>query len=80
MNDRHHGRLEGLLLAVAVTAAVGLALGGVWRISHIAENSSPQFSEAVAISQRDALVQVVSLVRALVESRRCPSGGQDPPK
>ena len=79
MTERHHGRLEGLLLAVVVTAASGLALGGVWRISEVAEHGRTEACEAVAAAQKDSLAQVVSLSLALVALRRLTAGGADPP-
>lgn len=79
MTNRNHGRLEGLLLAVAVTAASGLAIGGVWRISEVAEHGRIEACEAVATAQKDSLAQVVSLALALVALRRLMAGGTDPP-
>lgn len=79
MTGRHHGRLEGLLLAIAVTAAAGLALGGFWRVSEVAEHSKPEVCEAIVDVHKNSLSQVVALALALVALRRLASGGQEPP-
>ena len=76
---RDRGRLEGLLLAIVVTAASGLAIGGVWRISEVAEHGRQDACEALSIAQKDSLGQVVALALALVALRRLSMGGEDPP-
>lgn len=79
MTDRHHGRLEGLLLAVVVVAASALAVGGVWQVSQITGHMDEAECRVVAEAHKDSLAQVVSLALALVALRRLASGGQDPP-
>ena len=79
MTGRHQGRLEGLLLAVAVIAASGLAVGGVWRISELAEDAQIPACEQVAMVQRDSLAQVMTLALALVALRRLMAGDPGPP-
>jgi hypothetical protein len=76
---RDHGRLEGLLLAICVTAASGLAVGGVWRIAEVAELGNEDACQAVAVAQKDSLGQVVALALGLIALRRLVIGGQDPP-
>jgi formate hydrogenlyase subunit 3/multisubunit Na+/H+ antiporter MnhD subunit len=80
MTDRHHGRLEGMLLAVAVVAASALAVGGVWRVAQITGTAEEAECRVVAEAHKDSLAQVVSLALALVALRRMASGGDDPPK
>jgi hypothetical protein len=79
VTNRNHGRLEGLLLAVVVTAASGLALGGMWRVSEVAEHGRIEACEAVATAHKDSLAQVISLALALVALRRLTADGTDPP-
>jgi hypothetical protein len=79
MTERHQGRLEGLLLSVVVIAASGLAVGGVWRISELAEEAQSSACEQVAMVQRDSLAQVMTLALALVALRRLMAGGPNPP-
>jgi len=76
---RDRGRLEGLLLAIVVTAASGLAVGGVWRVAEVAEQGRNDACQAVALAQKDSLGQVVALALALIALRRLVIGGADPP-
>lgn len=80
MTGRHQGRLEGLLLSVVVLAASGLAVGGVWRVSELAESAQGSACEQVALMQKDSLAQVVTLALALVALRRLAAGSSDPPE
>ena len=80
MTDRHHGRLEGLLLAVAVVAASTLAVGGVWQLSGLTSRADVDECRLVADTHKDSLAQVVSLALALVALRRMGGVGQDPPR
>jgi hypothetical protein len=80
VTDRHHGRLEGLLLSVAVVAASALAVGGVWQMSDLTSKADAQECRLVADMHKDSLAQVVSLALALVALRRVGGGGQDPPR
>jgi hypothetical protein len=79
VTGRHQGRLEGLLLSVVVLAASGLAVGGVWRVSELAETAQAPACEQVAMMQKDSLAQVVTLALALVALRRLAAVGSDPP-
>lgn len=80
MTERHHGRLEGLLLAVVVVAASALAVGGFWQVSKITNHADEVECRVVAEAHKDSLAQVVSLALALVALRRLSSSGQDPPR
>lgn len=80
MTDRHHGRLEGLLLSVVVVAASALAIGGVWQVSQITGHADEGKCQVVAEAHKNSLAQVISLALALVALRRLASGGQDPPR
>lgn len=79
MSERHHGRLEGLLLSVVVLAASGLAVGGFWRVSQITGKASPAHCEAITEVHSDSLAKVLTLALALVALRRLTNGGQGPP-
>lgn len=79
MTERHHGRLEGLLLSVVVTAAAALSVGGFWRVSQVAEIKGSEACAQLANSHKDTLAQVISLALALVALRRVQGNGQDPP-
>jgi hypothetical protein len=68
-----------MLLAVVVLAASGLAVGGVWRVSELAEDAQAPACEQVAMVQKDSLAQVMTLALALVALRRLMAGGSDPP-
>jgi hypothetical protein len=76
---RQQGQLEGLLLALVVTAAVALSLGGVWRISELAEHQPGEACEQVALVQKESLAQVMTLALALLALRRLMAGGGGPP-
>jgi hypothetical protein len=79
MTSRHRGRLEGILLTVVVTAASALAVGGVWRVTEIAEHNKGEACEAVATAHKDTLGQVVALALALVALRKLSMAEEDPP-
>lgn len=76
---RHQGQLEGLLLAVVVATITALALGGMWRVSELAEHQPGEACEQVALVQKESLAQVMTLALALVALRRLMAGGADPP-
>jgi len=79
MTERHHGRLEGLLLSVVVVSASALAVGGVWQVSQVTKDATDAECQLVAQTHRDSLGQVVALALALVALRKLSMGGQDPP-
>jgi hypothetical protein len=80
VTERHNGRLEGLLLAVAVVAASALAVGGVWQLSGLTSRADADECRLVADTHKDSLAQVVSLALALAALRRVGGGGQDAPR
>lgn len=79
MTERHHGRLEGLLLSVVVVSASALAVGGVWHVGQLTKDVTDAECQLVAQTHRDSLSQVVALALALVALRKLSMGGQDPP-
>lgn len=79
MRERHHGRLEGILLSVVVVASSALAVGAVWQVSQTSWRADESKCRLVAEVHKESLAQVTSLALALLALRRLAAIGQDPP-